>query len=355
MTEQLKTLMHAQADSVDFAAPDLDAMVRTGDRRVRHRRLGAAVGVVALVVGIALVVPAVNPGERAVQPAGPTASGAPLSWVDGSTLHEDDRAYALDFRPRAYVRTAEGYVFSDRDGNVWSWVDGATTLVGETNGRSPRLVSDEESGLAGWVTLDGPEYVVVDQATGTITGHPAPAGTDYDDFAALDAGRAYWRGTDGPVVVDLRTGDETPVPSGRDTYLGDFEDDLVTVSGDQGTVIETVDGTPVLEPTDSYSDLGYLSPGARYYAWDADDPQVYDVRSGERVAVDIGSREFASGYEWLGDRTLALIASTELTDDARVQLLRCEVPGGPCTTVATLGSFDDMADRLVLPVGIPIE
>lgn len=355
MTEKLKTLMRDQADSVDFAAPDLDAMVATGDRRVRHRRLGVIAGVAAVVVGVALVAPAVTGGERAVQPTGPAATDtAPLSWVDGTILHEGDRAYDLDFRPRAYVRTSEGYVFSDRDGNVWSWVDGATTLVGETTGRRPHLVSDEESGLAGWVTLDGPEYVVVDQVAGTIKGYPAPAGTGYDDLGALDAGRAYWTGPDGPVVVDLRTGDETPVSGGRGTSLGDLEDDLVTVSGDQGAVIQTVDGTRLLQPTNSYADLGYLSPDARYYTWDADEPQVYDVRSGQRVTVDVGPREFASGYEWLGDQTLALIASTESSDDSRVELLRCEVPEGPCTTVVTLGSFDDMTGRLVLPVGIPI-
>jgi hypothetical protein len=87
MTEQLKTLMHQQADSVDFTVPDLDAMVRTGDRRRRTRRLGAAGAVAATVAGVALVATTLTPGQRAVEPAAPAAPAAPLSWVDGSTLH----------------------------------------------------------------------------------------------------------------------------------------------------------------------------------------------------------------------------------------------------------------------------
>lgn len=354
MTETMKTLMREQADSVDFAAPDLDAMVAAGDRRVRHRRIGAAAGVAALVAGVALVAPYLAPDQRAVEPTGPTGA-APISWVDGTTLHEGARSIELEFRPRAYVRTAGGYVLVDRKGAVWSWQDGDRTLVGSTDDRDLRLVSDEESGLAGWVSRDGSQYVVVDQLAGTIIGYDAPVGTEPGDFAALDAGRAYWSGEDGPVVVDLGSRAETPVDGGRGTYLGDLEDDLVTVSGDQGVVIETLDGTPVLEPTNSYADLGYLSPDARYYTWDADELQVYDVRSGDRVSVDVGGRGFATGFDWLSTGTLAVLAAAEAEDSSVAELLVCEVPAGTCRQVAQLGPFDSLTDSLVLPVGIPID
>ncbi len=38
MTEKLKQMLHERTDSVDFAMPDLDALTRDGDRRIRRRR-----------------------------------------------------------------------------------------------------------------------------------------------------------------------------------------------------------------------------------------------------------------------------------------------------------------------------
>lgn len=353
MTDKMQTLMREQADSVDFAAPDLDAVIATGERRVRHRRLAAVAGIAAVTAGVALVAPYLAPDQRAVEPAAPTESGAaPISWVMGTTLHEGDRVADLGFRPTAYVRTLSGYVLADQDGAVWSWQDGERSLVGRTDARNPRLVSDDERDLAGWVAHDGSEYVVMDGAAGTIKGYPAPPGTAPDDFAALDAGRAYWTGDGGPVVVDLGSGEEARVQGGNGTHLGDLEDDLLTVSGDRGAVIRTIEGAPVLAPTDSYADLGYLSPDARYYTWDADEPQVYDVRSGERVALDVGGRSFATGFDWLGVDTLAVLAAQH--DGAAAELLVCRVPSGECSPSARLGTFAEIEGRLVLPVGIPI-
>ncbi|MDQ4055766.1 MAG: hypothetical protein M3237_24165, partial [Actinomycetota bacterium] len=59
MTEKLKTLLHDQASAAEFAAPDLDHLVRRGDRTVRRRRGAtgaAAVLVTAGAVGVALAI-----------------------------------------------------------------------------------------------------------------------------------------------------------------------------------------------------------------------------------------------------------------------------------------------------------
>ncbi len=352
MTEKLKTLMHTQADAVDFAAPDVDAMVRTGERRRRTRHLGGLAGAAALAAGIALAVPLLAPAERGVEPAGPVAS-TPLSWVDGTTLHEGARTFALDFRPRAFVRTAEGYVFSDRDGRVWSWQDDEATLVGRTDDRNPHLVADAESGLAGFVAQEGPEYVVVDQEAGTVTGYDAPRGTEPEDFAAIDDGTGYWQSAAGLVAFDLRDRRSTPLDV-RGT-LADVEDDLLAVRTHAGVSVRTLDGQELQLLDEFHGEVGSFSPDARYFTNDADVPQVYDVTAGEQVDVPVGTREFASGYEWLDGSTLALIASAESVDDSPVQLVSCVVPAGPCTTGTTLGTFEEAADRLVLPIGIPID
>lgn len=356
MTEQLKTLMHAQADSVDFAAPDLDAMVRTGDRRRRTRRLGVAGAVAATVAGVALVATSLAPGERGLDPAGPAAPAAPLSWVDGSTLHEGAQTFDLGFRPVAYVRTSVGYVFADREGAVWSWQDGERSLAGSTDVRSPRLVADDETGLAGWVARDGSEYVVMDARTGTTRGYPAPTGTGPEDFTALDAGTGYWRDAGGASLVDLASGEAERVTGiARDADLGDLEEGRLATPDGQGVTVRTTGGAVLRELPEVYSDYGSLSQDGRYYTSDADQPEVYDVETGEKVTFDLAGREFATGYEWLGPRTLAVLAAARAEDSSRAELLVCEVPAGSCLPVAELGTFDEMVGRLLLPVGLPID
>jgi hypothetical protein len=355
MTDKLKTLMHTQAESVDFATPDLDAMVRTGDRRRRTRRLGAAGAVAATVAGVALVATTLAPGQRAVEPAGPAGpAAAPVSWVEGSTLHEGGQTFDLDLRPLAYVRTGVGYVFSDRQGRVWSWVAGDVKEVGRIDPADPHLVSDEESDLAGWLDPDEGSYAVLDQRpNGSVVYHQAPQRSDPSDFVGLDAGAAYWTTDAGLVAFDLGTGRTTPLQV--DGTVADVEDGLLAVRTDAGISVRTVAGEELRLLDDFHGELGSFSPDARYFTNDADVPQVYDVASGSRVEVPVGTREFASGYEWLDGTTLALIAAAEASDDSRVQLLTCTVPDGGCASVATLMSFDEAIGRLVIPVGTAID
>ena len=40
MTDKLKQLLHERTDAVDFAMPDVDALTRAGDRRLRTPPLG---------------------------------------------------------------------------------------------------------------------------------------------------------------------------------------------------------------------------------------------------------------------------------------------------------------------------
>jgi hypothetical protein len=356
MTDKLQTLMREQADSVDFAAPDLDAMFRTGDRRVRQRRIGAVAGVAAAAAGLVLLVPGLSPDDRAVQPAGPAApDAAPLSWVDGSTLHEGGQAFDLGFRPVAYVRSGVGYVFSDHEGRVWSWVAGEAKAVGRTEPTAPRLVADDESDLAGWFDPTEGSYAVLDQQpNGSVVAHQAPPRSRADDFAALDAGTAYWTGPDGPLLLDLASGDTLGVDGiAADGDLGDLEEGRLATPDGQGVVIRTTDGRVLRELADVYSDYGSLSQDGRYYTSDADQPEVHDVETGAKVSLDLAGRGFATGYEWLGPRTLAVLAAEH--DAAVAELLVCQVPSGDCDARAELGTVDEMAGRLLLPVGLPID
>jgi hypothetical protein len=374
MTEKLKTLLHDRAETVAFGAPDLDAVIRAGDRRLRRRRGAAALGGLATVAVVgALLVPRLggsgdDDGRRVAHDPGAPAQ---VSWVLGSVLHDGARTVDLGFQVTSYVRTSAGIVATGPDGTVHSVIGGRTVDVGEVDAAHPHLVGDSEGPYVGWVNAsgEGPAFLVLDQATGEITSNGVAErgmgrAADAEDpayFYAIDAHTAYWRDTRGAVAVDLDTGDVRVVDAAARNGF-----DIVAVENGQiafqvipddassdGTAIGTSRDTAMLIPR-AYGSYGTFSPDARYYSSDADEPEVYDARSGERVTFDL-DYAFATGYEWLDDSTLAMIAQD--TPTAPVQLLTCQVPAGTCdVAVDDLGSFDDLlADGFVLPVGDPLE
>ncbi|MFA6298860.1 MAG: hypothetical protein WC642_06820, partial [Nocardioides sp.] len=147
MTEKLRSLLHDRATDVDFATPDLDTLVRAGDRR-RRRRGGALVGGVAvLAVAGVLMVPALSGGDDPVGPATHTMSTAPLptgvlSWVTGSVIHAGERETDVGVRIAAYVANDTGYVVAGTDNTVYAVVDGAISEIGRVDADSVRLVTD---------------------------------------------------------------------------------------------------------------------------------------------------------------------------------------------------------------------
>lgn len=375
MTEKLKTLLHEHAETVDFAMPDLTTMVRDGDRRLRRRRgLAAAGGLAAAAVVGALAVAGLGGSgtEDAPELAHDPAAPARVSWVIGSVLHDGDRTTDLGFDPTAYVRTASGLVATGPDGTVHSIVGGRSVDVGTVDARHPRLVGDDEGSYVGWVDDSGvgPVFRVLDQSTGEITsngeavepgmGRQADAANPAY-FYAIDGHTAYWRDTRGAVAVDLATGDvrvvDAEARNGFDIVA--VEDGVIAFkvvpddASADGTAIGTSRATAMVL-AQVYGTYGTFSPDAHYYSSDADEPQVYDARTGERVTFDLGYA-FATGYEWLGNDTLAMIAQD--TPKSPVQLVTCTVPAGTCeVAVADLGSFDGLiADGFLLPVGAALD
>ena len=363
MTEKLKQLLHEQAESAQLAPLDADAIARSGDRRRRRRRGAAVAGLAATLVVAGGVASRVGGDETvADDPAAPAAVSAEVTWATGTTIHAPSGDVEVGRQVRSYVRTAAGYVVADPRGVVWSVRDGEVTRVGQTDERVPRLVSDDESGLAGWVdtAADAPVFVVLDQATGEVTrhtGHTDPSmGTLADEadpafFYAIDAGTAYWRDQRGAVATDLDSGEARVVdPDARNGFdISDAEDGIIAFSGDRGTVLGTAPGEGV-RLADAHGSAGAFSPDARWFSADADEPQVYDARSGDPVRLDL-DRGFATGYEWLDDDTLVVIAAR--TEASPVELLTCEIPAGDCERVAELPPFDKLAVGFALPVGQP--
>ncbi|WP_244927685.1 hypothetical protein [Nocardioides sp. W7] len=364
MTEKLKTLLHDQAETIDFAGPDLDAITATGDRRVRRRRAAGLVGglaALAVVGGVAVV--SLSGDDGGPQVAGEPLPTASLSWATGSTLHAGGERADLGHRVAAYVGTDAGYVFTDGEGAVFSYSGGSVDRVGTTSaGMRPRLVADSTGTLAGWVDPSGdrPAFVVLDQATGDVQRYDDATAPGMGELAdeknpaylyAIDQSTTYWRDSRGAVAVDLASGAATVLdPKARNGFdLIDVEAGVLAVYGDEG--VEVGPSRAQARPLPGVLDgSGVLSPDARFYAPDADELRVVDVATGADLALQLpASYFFSTGYQWLDTDTLAVIALVD--EDAPVSLLTCTVSAGTCTVVT-----DDAGEQgqAQIAVGEPI-
>lgn len=356
MTEKLQHLLHERAESVDFAVPDVAALTRAGDRRVRRRRglaVGVAGGVAALVVVGAVTAVAQLGGpshaDRTPVAHDPLPTRA-VSWASGYVIHEGGTSMRLDHVVDAYVQTSRGFVTVDPEGTVRSVVAGVETVVGRTDAKQPRLVSDPFGPRAAWVDrADRTEVEVVDQDAGTTRGFAAHGAAELE---TLDGDRVYVQDDRGSVVRDLADGTERVVAAGRPASgvreVVAAHDGTIAFGDDQGTRISTGPERGHLLDQ-AYGTVGAFSPDGRFYTSDADQPSVWDLTTWRQVAMSgLDGYGFATGYTWLDDDTLLTIAAKD-PDTSPVELLTCRVPAGTCETVMHLARFQDAS--FLLPNG----
>ena len=347
MTEKLTTLLHDRADAVDFAAPDVDALVRSGDRRVRRRRTALAAGVAAVAVVAAGALAQVLPGsdDSAPDPAEPVypvqvREEQPIFTI-GSLVVEGDRRVRMEHPVDSLVRTRAGWVYLSDD-DVYSYVDGVTTRLSE--GPSFLVTSDEDGVLAAWQEDSGAQarIAVVDLRTGDLTRlEPQGAGRNSVELNDLDGDRVYWRDVRGSVVTDLATGEQSVLD---EQVVVDVENGVVASMPDDslGTRLTTPGGAVDLDS----GDVGVLSPDGAWYASEGigffqDRPGVADTTTGRVVRLVTGAEpgdlEVPSG--WLDATTVAVALIAEADGDPD-RLLTCQVPSGACTVaVDDVGSY----------------
>ncbi len=376
MTATFRTLLDDLADTADLGHPDPADLARRGRVRVRRRRTAAAVGATGLAATVALgaVWLGGDDGRRtAVDPAS-TGLDLPLgalTWTSGSELRTSRSSTDLGHLVNAYVVTTAGYVTVDPGGVVRSVTRDGVATVGRTTADIPRLVSDQDGTLAGWVDADGarPAFVVLDQADGSVVRddrHTTPGmGVLADEadpayFYAIDDGQAYWRDDRGLVEVDVASGDvavlDADARNGLDVAAAEGGL-LAAVDAESRGVVVPVGSDPttgvVLEGYSSGTAV--FSPDGRWLSLDADEPQVFDTATG--TEVDLGlDVAFATGYQWLDDSTLAVISQARSGRDASPpELLACDVVVVACTGVSELPPFGELVGepgRFALPTGV---
>ena len=367
MTEKLKSLLHEQAETVDFAVPDVAALTRAGDRRVRRRR-GLVGGVAALAVVGALAAPRIVGGAPDSTPvvSEPVPQPAEVTWATGYVLHVGDRTIDVGVAVKAFVRTERRFRLGrPRRRSSTRWSTGRSATSGRTDARHPRLVADSAGTLVGWVERDGDRlgFVVLDQATGRTTRNDdatAPGMgllADQPDpayFYAISDGTAYWRDLRGAVAVDLASGDVRVIDAdARNGFdILDAEDGVIAFNAsDDGTALGATRRGAVMLPQvygehgHVLSRCGLLQQRRRRAAG----VRRTHRRAGRARPATTRSPPATSG--WTAHR-LAVLAQE--TGRSPVQLLTCAVPAGTCdVTVADLGSFDDLirATGSSCPVG----
>jgi hypothetical protein len=350
MTEKLKNLMDEVTGMVDqdFATPDLDVIVRNGDRTVRRRRF--AVGAAALAVVAAVSTGVVLLGDDGDDDAGfandAFRTDVPM-WTEGSTLHLGGHTYDLGVQVVTLVRTSSGIAFVGDDSGVYTFDGSRPDRIGTAADVDvAALVGDSDGDWVGWVSGggDGRDFVAHDVVSGhevrdAVQVDPdAEAPLDTGLYLAIDGSTSYRLDARGSVRPDLTTGEASVRGTVDHPTLVISAEDGVAVTwietrsgGDIGTDVVDSDGQ-VLLGHEGGRTVGALSPDGTWAA-DLESGSVWEVRTGRQVSLDTGGTGDAIGYDWLGADSLMVLA--EGSDDA-VDLLQCEVPAGTCAHVTEL-------------------
>ena len=374
MSELLKDVMNQQATEAGEPEVDLAAIIATGDRRIRRRRVAVGVVATAAVVAAAVAGPAVIDHDALSRHRTPPATGGfetrKPTYAIGSTIYYGNDA--IEVSPHtvtALVQTDDGFVFTSPKGDHQDvyWTDATTTRrIGETSAADTPgtvLAADDSGPYAAWVDTGGtpaPEFVVYDTSTGKEVARTSegnkPVADQADEFDlpvvhAIDGDTAYWHSSAGTVADDVKSGKQQLIkPHTSPSYLFDVSagvfahasfDDLATVvSRDIAATKPFVPG--IGEPL--------LSPTAAYVATTPQQStSIWDVNLGTDVTPKPLRFETALLTQWVSPDSYVAVASQDSNlYTGPVALVECSVADGSCSSVnADIGRFDQLA----FPVG----
>jgi hypothetical protein len=290
MSDSFRTLLHEQATSVSFKPPDLEHITRAGGRRLRRRRIAAALATAAAVAlagsATAVMVDRGADQRPPSRPAGPWPADA-VSWALDTTIYVDSGEGVVEpvevgHRVHAYVRTATGFVVLDGSDAVYAVTQDGVTVIGQMNDSLPdntddqRLVVNSGGTLVGWVdeaaSPEGLTVRIYDALDGSTRDFPFPLTTP-DVHAlpgvalfAIDDRTAYWRTYEGIHRVDLDTGGDRLVAARTDMHPGDRIYSFEVYSAEHGMLAFSPDDDrtflagPSVEDAREVYDFGEVTP-----------------------------------------------------------------------------------------------
>ncbi len=376
MTGTLKDLMTERADAASPPRVDFDAIIRTGDSRVRRRRVAAGVATAAVAAVVAVGVPVVV-DHSSSQPNGPVQPAAgkyvdpQTTYAIGSVFHYGDQL--VDVSPHkvaTFVQTDDGFVFTDASGAIFFTSGGEAEQIGfsgQPYGR--QLAADDSGSYVGWVDTSArpaAEFVVYDTSSrselvrtseGNLTADERTAEFDLPMIGAIDGESAYWHSSAGITAWGLRsdTG-QLLAPDANYQWLQDvaagqlakMSGDGQQTSGDRQGVVVSADPAAFAPVFDGW--FANLSPNAEsLYTDAADEVKVFDVQTGDDRTPDHAGYPFIALSQWLDeDRFVAVGIKAGNQESDPLDLLTCSISSEECTvTVPEVGRVND----LTLPIG----
>jgi hypothetical protein len=377
MTGLLKDTLTERAAAVAEPPLDLDAIIRSGSTRIRRRRTTAIISVVA--ASALVLAGGVVTANHLATPVEP-ATGVPdfqqrlPTYAAGDTIHFGHAAIKVGpAQIVSFVQTDVGFVYADRDGNVY-FADGrggSDRKIGTGDTRQ-ELTVDDDGTLVGWVEnhpVAPSEVVLYDVAaarevTRTSTGIGNPP---YDDdhaprVIAIDNDQVYFGAPDGIHRRDVATGKDTllakgalparliDVANGQLAYTNGYPD-----KSSSGIAVATRFGAG--QPTGGTG--RDLSPDGKYFFGDsADTPEIWSATNHE-VKLDTPGYKALILSNWLDNDhfTAAGVKSLDDKNKTPLDLLTCSVKTASCSVttprIAPYPPDDGIPTGWQLPTGKP--
>ncbi|TDU84041.1 hypothetical protein EV138_6510 [Kribbella voronezhensis] len=352
MTGLLKDTLTERAAALDEPPLDLDAIIATGNRRIRRRR-ATAVAAVACVSALVLacgVITAKNLAGADEPPVGgvPTFEDRRPTYATGDTIHFG--ADVIKVGPAkivSFVQTDAGFAYAAANGDVYFTDGHDDTKIGKGNKRL-ELTAGDHGTVVGWVdaTHAVRQFVLYDVAAGkelarTTVGNTAgkPANDDREPrVIAIDNDQAYLAALDGLHRWNLGTGKAELVQAGlRQNFVVDAANGLLAydaLEGNGGGTSGIAVG-PKLGSRKAITDAseGDLSPDGSYLFSDGTDEAHVSRTDGT------GEVKLTSGYAllalsvWQDDDHFTTIGIKHLKNPEKtpLDLLTCSVSHATCT------------------------
>jgi hypothetical protein len=389
MTDLLKDTLAEQADRAQPSPLDLDAIISTGDRRLRRRRVITVTG--TAMVALAVLVTAltlIKPSTDRPAPASIPFTERRATYAIGSEIHFGQDVISIaPKKVSALVQTDSGFVFTTVGGAGLFFADGKQVrqIPAEAGELTP-LTAAPHGNLVGWVEGFGNRFesVVYDVASGrelvrTALGNktsPNVSLAQLPRIIAIDGGYTYLGTLQGAYRWDLKTGQaqtvgESPLSNAIRT-VGNTQHIYrvaLTASGGSAGLVSAhnaSDGITLVYP----GQQGWLSPTADYLLTAPNDPQhitpppaalrLFLTTTGKEVQLNHAGHPRLIFSQWLTDDTFTAAGLRTTAPDSPVDLLTCSLNSRTCqTTTPNISTFTftqsvPRTTLFTLPIGTPI-